>query len=241
MIAGETRSWDYYIPTVQLAINNKIATLTNSTPFALMFARRLNAFDSYSQVQPSTSTERSNNEELLKRIRDMKDIVMPAIVQRTTDVRSLKQQKFNATHKIVDYPIGTLVGLMKPIQPNQMEAKYNGPFTIVKKNRGGAYVLQQRNGELLPKAYPPSALKHLSDENDPDSQDRWEVQAIIDHRGSAGKYEYKVRWKGYTADDDTWETADMFDDNDTITTYWHKRNLTSKRQNESVKRRKRTL
>ncbi|SAL97592.1 hypothetical protein [Absidia glauca] len=224
MMEGQTRDWDLYVPTAQLAINAKPSKLTESAPFALMFARKLNDFANYKNVE-TAPINKAGPHMMEQRIRDMQDIVLPAIVQRTKKVREASQKKFDATHKIIDFPVGTLVGLLKPMRTDSMEAKYNGPFTVVKRNKGGAYTLQQRNGELLPKAYPPSALKPLSDEVIKEKEDRWEVQAIVSHRGTPGKYEYKVRWKGFTPDDDTWEPAEMFDDVDTIKTYWSKRRL----------------
>jgi transposase InsO family protein len=236
MMEGQTRDWDLYVPTAQLAINAKPSKLTESAPFALMFARKLNDFANYKNVE-TAPTNKAGPHMMEQRIKDMQDIVLPAIVQRTKKVRDASQKKFDATHKIIDFPVGTLVGLLKPMRTDSMEAKYNGPFTVVKRNKGGAYTLQQRNGELLPKAYPPSALKPLSDEVIKEKEDRWEVQAIVSHRGTPGNYEYKARWKGFTPDDDTWEPAEMFDDVDTIKTYWSKRRLEPDHTQATKKRR----
>jgi hypothetical protein len=92
----------------------------------------------------------------------------------------------------------------------------------------------------LDKTYPPSALKHVAVDPIIDNEDRWEVQAIISHRGEPGNYEYKVRWKGFEADDDTWEKSDMFDDMDTIRTYWNKRQSASELVESNKKRKLRS-
>ncbi|CAA2991133.1 Hypothetical predicted protein, partial [Olea europaea subsp. europaea] len=40
-------------------------------------------------------------------------------------------------------------------------------------------------------------------------EEEFEVEKVITHRRLAnGTVEYKVRWKGYTKDDDTWENED---------------------------------
>ncbi|XP_036602032.1 M-phase phosphoprotein 8 [Trichosurus vulpecula] len=42
-------------------------------------------------------------------------------------------------------------------------------------------------------------------ESEEDEEDVFEVEKILDVKTEAGKILYKVRWKGYTSDDDTWE------------------------------------
>lgn len=41
-----------------------------------------------------------------------------------------------------------------------------------------------------------------------DDDEGWEVEAIVGHRMKNGRRHYRVRWKNYTADDDTWQVED---------------------------------
>ncbi|CRL05409.1 CLUMA_CG018037, isoform A [Clunio marinus] len=41
----------------------------------------------------------------------------------------------------------------------------------------------------------------------PDEDGEYEVEAIVDHKTEKGKTVYRVRWKGYSSAQDTWETA----------------------------------
>ncbi|KAI8326293.1 hypothetical protein EDC96DRAFT_581705 [Choanephora cucurbitarum] len=50
----------------------------------------------------------------------------------------------------------------------------------------------------------------------------YEFDAIVDHRGEPNNREYKVRWKNYTAADDSWITADLFTDPMDIQKYWRR-------------------
>ncbi|XP_071410554.1 M-phase phosphoprotein 8 isoform X2 [Pithys albifrons albifrons] len=43
------------------------------------------------------------------------------------------------------------------------------------------------------------------EEEDEEEEDVFEVEKILDMKTEGGKVLYKVRWKGYTSDDDTWE------------------------------------
>ena len=37
--------------------------------------------------------------------------------------------------------------------------------------------------------------------------EEYEVDSIVAHSGTGGARRYRVRWLGYTAEDDTWEAA----------------------------------
>ena len=45
----------------------------------------------------------------------------------------------------------------------------------------------------------------MSSESEISDSENYEVEKIVKKRVKNGKVEYKVRWKGYSKDDDTWE------------------------------------
>uniref|UniRef100_A0A0K0EPI9 Chromo domain-containing protein n=1 Tax=Strongyloides stercoralis TaxID=6248 RepID=A0A0K0EPI9_STRER len=45
-----------------------------------------------------------------------------------------------------------------------------------------------------------------------DEDTRYFIEKIVDHRTIDGVKQYRIRWSGYTSDDDTWQTIDTFDD-----------------------------
>ncbi|KAG1167100.1 hypothetical protein G6F36_012687 [Rhizopus arrhizus] len=97
---------------------------------------------------------------------------------------------------------------------------YIGNYTIVRKNQGGSYILVDGTGVLLPRNIPPSHIKVISEEQ----SEIYNVEAVVDHKGTPGSWLYLVSWKGYDAKDDTWEPEKHFHDNRPILKYWNRRN-----------------
>jgi hypothetical protein len=115
---------------------------------------------------------------------------------------------------------GSIVMLIDQLRKNKFEPKYVGPYTVVRRTRNGNYSLRDATGELLDRHVPPDQLKLISKTARPaDAADNvYHVEKILKHRGTAGSYEYYVKWKGYA--ERSWEPATSFLDDATITDYW---------------------
>lgn len=221
-VQGVHKDWDLYVPAVQLAMNAKASTRLNTPPFSLMFARRLNDFKDYRKEEQLTPMSRK---ELLKRIEHMSEIVFPAIEAKTEAVVKSQKEHFDTHHRLVDFPTNSHVMKRVLHKKGKLHPEYEGPFTVVRKTKGGSYVLKDESGDLLPIDVPPSQLKLISQDDIVPADELYEVEKIIAHQvNSDGKMTYKVRWKGYGPDDDTWEPYEHFTSTEPITEYWERRN-----------------
>lgn len=110
---------------------------------------------------------------------------------------------------------------LDPIIGDKLTPKYEGPYTVVSRNAGGAYVLRDGTGAILGRSQAPSQLKLVLD--DEDESDTYEVEKIIAHRPhllKKSKKEYLVKWKNYSARLNTWEPEENFVKQSAINDYW---------------------
>lgn len=96
----------------------------------------------------------------------------------------------------------------------KLSDKFLGPFPITKKLGQNAYQLR------LPKAYgrihptfhvsllEPYRMREGCDPPEPlevDNEEEWEVERVLDAKGLRPKRKFLVRWKGCTAEADSWQ------------------------------------
>lgn len=118
------------------------------------------------------------------------------------------------------------------------EPRYEGPYTVKGVTKGGSYILTDETDTLLPRNVAPAHIKLISQDTAIPSDEYYEIQAIVNHKGSSGNYEYKVRWKGYSADRDTWEPASHFTDPELIHECWKRRDAGKTTSNHAPTRAK---
>lgn len=136
-------------------MNAKISKRLDTSPFSLMFARKWNDFKDYREepVAPPMS-----NKEFKERIELMSEFVFPAISERTKAVVEKQKGNFDTKHKIVQFPPKSHV-MVKSQAKRLLDPRYEGPYTVARETKGGSYVLQDAQGELLPRNLSTFTLK----------------------------------------------------------------------------------
>lgn len=222
LIEGRIAKWDYFLPMAQLQLNAKVTSLHNSTPFSLFFARPFAGFGDFSNAQSHLLSE----EDLQKRLDYMSNLVYPAISKKSSASQKKMVDKFNASHFIVDFPEGSYVMVKDQESNSVFDAKYEGPFKVVRRTSRGAYILKDATDELLKRHYSPEQLKPVDKESDNlDSDQSYEVESIVSHRlNSAGEWVYTVKWKGYDESFNDEIPYDNFDSKAIIHNYHKKLN-----------------
>lgn len=214
-IQDQKHNWAQHVPMVQLAMNTRMVALHSSSPFSLFFARRFNGLSNFSE----TTDKYASREELLKRFEYMTQVVFPGIQKRAREMQRRMVESFNKAVLHNEFPVGAKVMSLDPIKGDKLTARYEGPFTVVKRTVGGSYVLKDGSGAELGRKFAPSQLKLVLD--DFEATVTYEVKEILDHRESTeGGMEYLVSWKGYGVKDQTWEPQDNFIERKCLHDYW---------------------
>jgi len=232
LLHGTTNHWPLFVPFAQIAFNNKISSLTATSPFVLMFNRSVNDLKDYSTdpdapILISLDDWKAFQEKIIS-------LIYPAISERIISGKNKLVQSLNKNRKQLlptAFPTGSTVMIIDPHRSNKFEPKYIGPYTIVRRSRNGNYVLKDLTptGDILDRHVPADQLKMISKSKRQidEEQPLFDVNRIVKHRGEPGFYEYLVDWTGYTADEQTWESASSFLDDTVIKKYWSKHLLST--------------
>ena len=81
------------------------------------------------------------------------------------------------------------------------------------------YIKTPETNELLPRNYTPSELK-IVQIDEAAIEDFYEVEKILDHRGTEGNREFLVKWTNYGDEHNSWVKASDFSSSDMIQNYW---------------------
>ncbi|KAG0317321.1 hypothetical protein BG000_004577 [Podila horticola] len=209
---------------VQLQINTKVASIHKSTPFSLFFGRPFAGLKNFSDVESRLLTE----EELHQRHEYFTNMVFPAVAEGSSSYQQTMAKQFNRSHKIVDFPKGSFVMARHEESTGALEAKYEGPFMVVRRTARGSYVLRDNLQQILARNYSPDQLKMVVPLTDditvkPRS---YEIEKIVGHDlGSEGEMLYQVKWKGYDESWNDWLSFSHFDSKAIVTEYHKKHNL----------------
>ena len=162
-----------------------------------------------------------------KRACFMQETLFPAIRDATEHVANAVKERFDKQHRIIDIPAGTYVMIVDKTRASKTDPANEGPIKVIRRTQGGSYELQDLDGQVLARRYPSRDLIPISN-NDLFEAESYEVDKVVAHRNTDnGEFEYKVRWKGYSAAHDTWEPFANFDSIAPIDSYWNHRNSKS--------------
>lgn len=222
LLHGSNEQWPLFIPFAQLTFNNKVSSLTNSTPFSLMFGRSLNEMKDYSGAVTDGDSPSIDLDDWKSFQEKIISIIYPSIADNVLDKKNAMIQRLDQHRRQLKHggiPAGSTVMLIDPLRKNKFEPKYIGPYTVVRRNRGGAYEIKDATNVILDGRIPSDQLKLVTRRSKRQDDNIYVVEKILSHRGTPGHMEYLVKWKHFTDEHNTWEPSVSFLDNEIIRSY----------------------
>ena len=124
---------------------------------------------------------------------------------------------------MVFFKVGSYVMALDSLRDYKLAPRYEGPFKVVRRNRGGAYVFMDHDNTLLHRNYAPN-LNQLISVPTPtipaSDNDVFNVERILNHRYRNNRLEYLIKWRDFPGVNNTWEPEANILDPLSITIYW---------------------
>jgi hypothetical protein len=220
MCMGAVHGWPTHLEYVASCLNSRISSVKGTSAFAMMFGREPNGFQDYSDEKTSTF----NQDAWEMHMQKLNYLVRPAIEQKVNIAQLIRQDNFNAKHKLVVFHAGDRVMAKDVTRTSKWHSFYEGPFEVVRINKGGAYILKDKSNSLLlfrPFRFPLSHLK-LVPKSETLMEKSYAIKQILAHAAihdQPDKYDYYVQ---FAIPDSTpvWIAAEMFDSKIPIEQYW---------------------
>jgi hypothetical protein len=221
VIRQHDRHWDTFLPSIQFFTNIKHSELHGSTPYSLMFARTANGFINYEDNRQPTNVMKPKD--ILHRLNYMTELVYPTIFTKTKKAHDKRNLYFMKNNRIIHSFLqpGARVFVKDELR-SKKDDRYEGPFTIIRRNQGGAYVLKGPDGTEYTR--PPSVLKLAHPDIKLPTHGRpgiiAAVQKILDHKEENNSTLYLVKWKDLPNSYNQWVPQHDFNDIGPIRTYY---------------------
>ena len=238
-LKGKADLWEKFIPSTQMWVNTRQSKSTKSTPYSLMFARSATPFLNYVDAE----NKLLDGAEVQRRLEFLTHLVYPTIADSSKTTKNLEGEKINQNVKksgklMNPLRAGAIVMTVDELKSSKTQQNFDGPFKIIRKNKGGAYVIEDRDGTTFTRA--PNQLKvvarkslkeEVEDLENNNTEVSYEIKKLLNHRDNKdGTHSYLVSWKGYDDSANEWIHEKNFDSFTPINKYWKETQTESKKR-----------
>ena len=209
VLHGRRAEWETAIPAVMLSINTRVSAITSSTPASLMLGRECRKMGSLPlDGLEARAGDAALWESLRQRWEDMHEFVYPAVALSAATRAGKRNAQLDASRTIqAPHQPGTLIMARDQQRDGTLDARWAGPFTVVEQH-GNSYSVKDDDGEELGRLVPHHDTKLATHVDRGDGDTFHAIENITDHSRRKGKeILYKVRWKNYGKEHDSWVAA----------------------------------
>lgn len=210
--------WQYSLPLVQRIMNASVHESIGVSPAQLLFGDAITLDRGF--LLPQTSDKEEEQiplsewaSRMLKKQEELLSIAKSN--QQDKDMYHIAMHSAKENEKYTEYPLNSYVLVnYHDRPPTKMHTHLKGPVRVVSFNKAN-YTVQDLVTNRLQKIHVSKLRPFVYDKRYTDprtvaNSDRqsFDVQEIISHTGSKrqkSQMTFRVRWMGYSAEDDTWE------------------------------------
>ena len=216
--------WDDYLDMIELGFNSAPQASTGRSPFELLYGMkpRLPVDVALASFNPKNPAAINRAEQMQTALRFAREHLMSA---QERQVLNADRHRRTVHFAVGDRVLLTTEGLQLRNFSNKLCSRYIGPFTVTAVVNVNAYTLElppqlqalhptfnvdklkpYRNGIA---SFPDRPQRHNrpppTAEADSNGDREYEVEHIVAKRKKGRAYEYLVAWKGYPAEENSWE------------------------------------
>lgn len=221
-IDGNYDHWNFVLPRVQLGLNRRLSRRHRSTPFALMFGRPANELADYRTTDAADFDETR----WLQRFETMRNVVHDAILDRTRKYNEALVRSYGKRKNLVGkrgLPTGAIVMTKAPPRSGPTVPRFSGPFTVVRRNTGGAYLLMDSDLKAVARTFPLDQLKLVRYPDNAPVVPAGDIEVISKHRSDDHSTTFLVKWKESLKRKDSWLPEAFFASTTLASMYWNRR------------------
>ena len=216
-IQSDESAWEDLLPAVELAYNCTTHNSTGLSPFEVMIGEnplRACDLDVVETLEPTITPP------MTKLFQQLVDRAAAHIRQ----AQLVQQHYANEHRREIQFQAGDKVWVstkyMQPRGSSKFQARFIGPFTIISKVGKVAYKLELPPSMQIHPVFHVSLLQRDKPRpaemmqtpgwepveiGAPDEDPEFEVEHLLDSRGSGKNEEFLVKWKGFPEESATWE------------------------------------
>jgi len=208
--------WPEWLGTAEFAYNNKAHSSTKTSPFKANYGQ-----DPRMEFEGRKKGKYAGAENFIEKMKEIQEEAKAALGKVQADMKKHADKKRS---DVEEYKVGDLVMLstkdlkyqMIGRRTEKLTERFVGPYRIKKIVSSNAIELELPSTVKIHLVVNVSRIRRYvkqvegQKKEQPlpviiEGEEEWEVERILNKRRVRGKDKYLVRWKGFTAESDTWE------------------------------------